>query len=76
MATRTPSQYEDMYNKQANDWLRKSNYQLSKLEKGVYMNGTGLLTFMFDFAKYEINTGFTNQNVANNVLDYIIVNQK
>lgn len=72
---RPRGQYINTFNTEVTKYLRDSDFMLNQLENGRYLlDYNSLSPLMFDYCKYCISKGTTNTDVANNALDFIIVN--
>ncbi len=72
---RPRGQYIKTYNSEADSYLRDTDFMLNQLENGRYLEGyNALAPLMFDYCKFCIAKHSTNTDVANNSLDFIIVN--
>lgn len=76
MAVRTTQAFTNTYNSEATTFLRSGDRYISNMESGIFLDRSGLVPFMFEFAFYYMSLSDTSNEVANNALDYIIVKNK
>lgn len=75
MAIRPRAQYIKTYNAEADKTLQNQDFKNEQLRDGRYINEYSNLTHVFfDYCKFCISNSTTSTEVANNSLDYIIVN--
>jgi len=70
---RTPAQYLQTYNLNADKYLRNTDRYVDNMQKGQYLINGGILSLLFNYAQASIDLEITNTKTSNNVLDKIIV---
>lgn len=70
---RTRSTYILTYDKNADKYLKSADTYTQNMQEGQYLQNGGVLSILFNYAEYAINTNNTSALIANNVLDKIIV---
>jgi len=76
MAIRSLPSYRNTYNSEAARFLNSGDKYIDNMDSGIFLSRGGILPIMFDFAKYYLNLANTSDEVANDALDYIIVNNR
>ncbi len=72
---RPRAQYVKTFNAEATKYLRDNDFMLNQLENGRYLIGyNNLVPLLFDYCGFCIPDNSTDTAVANNSLDFIIVN--
>jgi hypothetical protein len=72
---RTPAQYLQTYNINADKYLRNNVVYIDNMQKGQYLINGGILSLLFNYAQASIDLEITDTKISNNVLDKIIVMQ-
>jgi len=70
---RTPAQYEFTYNQMADKYLANTDIYVDNVQNGNYLQNGGVITLLFSYAQYSINTNITQSKTSEHVLDKIII---
>jgi len=70
---RTPEQYIFTYNAQAAKNLSNTDRYIDNVQRGNYLINGGILSLLFNYAQYSIDTEITQTQTSEHVLDKIIV---
>lgn len=70
---RSPAQYESTYNNQVKKFLNKTSYYIDNTQRGIYLQNTGYIAWLFAYCQEAINFNITTESTPENALDKIII---